>query len=468
MQLDQLLEELDGVKKQGDGFMARCPAHEDRTASLQISEHEDGGLGVYCHAGCATEAVMASLGHSMRDLMPESGECVYTYRDEQGVPLYDVVRKPGKEFAQRKYMADGSTEWGLGDSMRRVPYRLPEILDIEDDSRFIFIVEGEKDADAFWDRGYPATTNVGGAGKWTDAYSEFFTGKSVCIVQDRDDAGRKHASQVMISLKAHGVKDIRLVEARKGKDSFDHFANGYDVDDFVEPSLFHPLDFTRRPPVTEWLLEDYVAVGDLALYSGPPGIGKSWVTMALAVAMANGHGTFLGKKVVGGRVLYFDEENPQDVIFQRMVQKLGLQNFDNVRYVSAEGLRLDAHPELLTQEVMLYQPKLIVIDSLARVHAKEENSVMEMGEILNYTLKPLARTTGAAVVLIHHSDKGGHGPRGSGDIEAAVDVSIELKGAAGAGEFSMRIRKSRRLKSPDGSWIKLVDIPGGGVHLEVQ
>jgi len=468
MKLEELLEELEGVRKQGEYFMARCPAHDDSTASLQVSEHEDGGLGVFCHAGCDVGEVMQSMGHTVKDIMPDSGESVYTYRDEEGNPLYDVVRKPGKEFAQRKYLADGSTEWGLGDNMRRVPYRLPEILQIEDPDRFIFIVEGEKDADALWERGYPATTNVGGAGKWSDDYSRFFEGRSMVVVQDRDDAGRKHAAQVMVSLKDAGAKAIRLVEARSGKDSFDHFAYGYDVDDFVEPSLFHPLDFTKRPKPVEWLLEDYVAVGDLALYSGPPGIGKSWVTMGLATAMANGWGTFLGKPVMPGRVLYFDEENPQDVITSRMVQKLGLQNFDNIRYISAEGLRLDTHPELLVQEVMLYQPKLIVIDSLARVHAKEENSVAEMGEILNQVLKPLARKNDMAVVLIHHSDKGGHGPRGSGDIEAAVDVSIELKGAAGAGMFSVRIRKSRRLKSPDGIYVEIVDLPGGGTRLEVK
>lgn len=466
MNIDALIDELEGVRQRGGYFIARCPAHEDLHQSLQVSEREDGSIGIHCHAGCSPEAVMAALGHHTRDLFPEQQEHIYVYEDEDRSPLYEVVRKPGKEFFQRRYLEDGTKENGLNDT-RRVLYMLPDVL-AADPGRWVFVVEGEKDAEAFWDRGYVATCNVGGAGKWTEDYSRALVGKKISIVQDRDDAGRKHASQVMLSLRKAGVETVRLLEARKGKDAFDHFAAGYDVEDFIEPSFFTPLDFTKPAPLVEWVFDGYIARGDLALVSGVPGLGKSWFTMGLATAVANSHPEFLGRAIQPGRVLYFDEENPQDVIVTRMVQKLGHTAWDNMRYIAAEGLRLDTHPELLMQEVMVYQPRLIIIDSLARVHAKEENSFAEMSEILNQVLKPLARDTGAAVILIHHSDKAGHGPRGSGDIEAAVDVSIELKGAPGAGAFGCRIRKSRRRKSDDGMFVTITDVPGMGTRLEVH
>lgn len=468
MTLEQFLDAFDSpIRKSGDGFAAQCPAHDDNHASLSIAETEDGKIIVKCHAGCPTENVLKALGLTFADLDPYGhGEHVYVYIDEAGTELYEVVRRPGKEFFQRRILPDGSRENQLGD-VRRVLYRLPELLDADPD-RNVYVCEGEKDADAFLERGYLATCNVGGAGSWRDEYSEALAGRHVCIVQDKDDAGRKHASQVMVSLRKHGASSVRLFEARVGKDAFDHFARGYDVEDLVEPSFFRPLDFTKPPQPVAWVWDGYIAVGDLALLSGVPGLGKSWVTMGLANAIANGHQEFLGHPVRNGRVLYFDEENPEDVIVTRMIQKLGHSQHQNLRYISAQGLRLDSHPELLMQEVMLYQPTVIFIDSLARVHAKEENSVAEMGEILNQVLKPLARDTGAAVILIHHSDKAGHGPRGSGDIEAAVDVSVGLTGTPGVGAFGIRIRKSRRRKSDDGMFVIIEDVQGVGTRLRVH
>lgn len=463
MTIEELAADLEGVKAHGDYWMAKCPAHQDGHASLQVSQRPDGSLGVFCQAGCDTESVMAAIGRSLADLFPEEQERVYTYRDERGNPLYDVVRRPGKEFLQRRYEADGTVEWGIGET-RKVPYRLPEIIEAGEvaPKRWVFIVEGEKDAEAFWERGYIATCNVGGAGKWLDEYSEILRDRYVSIVRDKDDAGAKHAAQVMLSM--HGrAKQVRLIEAREGKDAYDHFARGYGVDDFLEVSAFKPIDFTGSIPQTEWIWEGYIAKGDLVLLSGIPKLGKSWITMALATVMANENGVFLGSKAEPGRVLYFDEENPDDVVWQRLLLKLGHKRFDALRYNLNVGLRLDRHPELLMQEVLLYRPKLIVIDSLARVHSKDENSFSEMSEILNGVLKPLARDSGAGVILIHHHDKAGHGPRGSSDIEAAVDGIMDVRGKPGEGHFWINT-KGRR-SSGQSVHVELVDVAGGGVAL---
>lgn len=462
MTLEEYLEDLEGVRSHGAYYMARCPAHDDSTQSLQVSEREDGSIGLFCQAGCETQAVLTATGRQLRDLFPDDGETVYTYRDEQGSPLFDVVRMPGKEFRQRRYV-DGETVWGFGDS-RRVPYRLPEILAAEE-NRWIFICEGEKDAEAFFERGYIATCNVGGAGKWLDEYSEFLRDRYVTIVQDKDEAGRNHASRVMLSLRGK-AKQIRLAEARVGKDAADHFAAGYGVDDFIEPSVFAYLDFRKEVQPPDWIWDGMIAAGDLILAAGVPKLGKSWLTMSLAVAVANELGWFLDRNIVGGNVLYFDEENPTDVVYQRIMQKLGHHNLSQLRYILGGGLRLDSHPERLMQEAILFGPRLIFIDSLARVHGKDENSFSEMSEILNGVLKPLARDTGAAVVLIHHHDKAGNGPRGSSDIEAAVDCILNMKGVPGAGAFHLTM-KGRRGKSGGETNVRIVDTPMGGARLEV-
>jgi hypothetical protein len=56
------------ARRSGRGFIARCPAHEDRHPSLSLSER-DGRVLVHCHAGCAQADVIAALRD--RGLWPE-------------------------------------------------------------------------------------------------------------------------------------------------------------------------------------------------------------------------------------------------------------------------------------------------------------------------------------------------------------------------------------------------------------
>lgn len=70
--LNLLLSRLQGAKQHGERFMARCPAHEDKSPSLSLSRAQDGRALVYCYAGCQTRDVLAAVGLKMRLLFPEN------------------------------------------------------------------------------------------------------------------------------------------------------------------------------------------------------------------------------------------------------------------------------------------------------------------------------------------------------------------------------------------------------------
>lgn len=98
-------------------YMCRCPAHDDKTASLCVRDGEK-GIVLKCQAGCTTESVVAALGLKMRDLFREnngtSGNthppsnppakkgggkkprgkfvCAYSYTDERGKVLFEACR----------------------------------------------------------------------------------------------------------------------------------------------------------------------------------------------------------------------------------------------------------------------------------------------------------------------------------------------------------------------------------------
>ena len=81
--IDAFLDLLSNVRKRGDQWMACCPAHEDRSPSLLVTEGEKGIL-VHCYAGCTYGEIVDSLGLRKTDLffdsLNDSARAKYQYR----------------------------------------------------------------------------------------------------------------------------------------------------------------------------------------------------------------------------------------------------------------------------------------------------------------------------------------------------------------------------------------------------
>lgn len=72
MSAAKLIDRLDGVRATGPGrWIAKCPAHEDRSPSLSVRELEDGTVLVKDFGGCGAADVVAAVGLELRDLFPE-------------------------------------------------------------------------------------------------------------------------------------------------------------------------------------------------------------------------------------------------------------------------------------------------------------------------------------------------------------------------------------------------------------
>jgi putative DNA primase/helicase len=223
MRLIAFLDRLDGVRRVPSGHMARCPAHDDRQASLSVSEGDDGRILLRCHAGCETEAIVSAVGSRMSDLFPDARPAppprrgatiaaVYDYRDETNALRFQVVRLEPKGFRQRRPDGGGGWTWSLA-GVRRVVYRLPELV-AADPNAPVWIVEGEKDADRLARLGLVATTNPGGAGKWRFVAADagrVLAGRAVILLPDNDDPGRKHAAEVAAALRDH-ARSVRILE----------------------------------------------------------------------------------------------------------------------------------------------------------------------------------------------------------------------------------------------------------------
>ncbi len=270
---DLLIPRLEGVKAAGRGGMARCPAHQDSTASLSIAVGNRQPVVLTCHAGCSSDDILATLGIAWPDLLGPSERpqhssdtwmpcghaklAEYEYRNERNELVFAVARCALKGngcqgFRQWRPDRDSKSgkRWSLtlpcgrkaGDGL---PYRLPDLL-TADRSLNVLIVEGEKDADRAWRMGIPATCNAGGVGKWTPGHAQWLVGRDVVIVADRDAPGRKHALQVADSL-LPSARSIDIVQAMHGKDLSDHFDGGGTL-----ATLYRAAEYKPAPPGPCW------------------------------------------------------------------------------------------------------------------------------------------------------------------------------------------------------------------------
>ncbi len=232
--VQQVLDRLEGVKKNGVGWHARCPVdghgkgRGDKSQSLSVSRGDDDRVLLKCHAGCDIQEVLAAVGLKTKELFPQNGirkEVVarYVYQDEEGNPLFQAVRTQPKGFFQQRW-ENGRWENGTK-GVRRVLYRLPELLASTDT---VYVVEGEKDVEGLRKLGLCATTNVGGAGTWRSEYSEVLRNRDVVILPDNDLPGQDHAAHVAKALDgiAASVKIVDLPDLIVGGDVSDWLTAG--------------------------------------------------------------------------------------------------------------------------------------------------------------------------------------------------------------------------------------------------
>ena len=272
MDVSDILERCDSVKPRGlNTWIARCPAHADKTPSLSVSKGEGDRILFHCHAGCDVEAIVESMGLMMSDLHPTGGErpLSISFNNSNQASKKPALSDPITTAVIEKlhHQLDGQqrdylrTERMLTDevidryrlgfeergSSRRLTipiadeesiYRdircwLPPEARQANDSKMmhwksgygaarlfpldqlqsaeLILCEGELDALALISHGIAAITATCGASTWPDALSGAFAGKSVTILLDNDEAGQKGALKRAESLSAHGVK-VRIAQ----------------------------------------------------------------------------------------------------------------------------------------------------------------------------------------------------------------------------------------------------------------
>lgn len=270
-----------------DAFMASCPLHTDHSPSLSVTWRptgrggEGGAVLMHCFSCQASIAdLAAALGLRVAELFDAPAPAptnhpawhrrtaaarpalvvgplparitptadpvdhqwttvrVYTYTTDRGLPHQQVLRQecscagqPHKRFQQR-YRDGRRWVYRKPEGFTPVLYRSSAIGTAAATDQWIWITEGEKDAETLTRAGRLATTNAQGAANFTDDLLAHFDGLKVVIAADRDLAGYRRALDLHRRLHRRAAQVVIVLSALPADKS--------DITDHITASLWQP------------------------------------------------------------------------------------------------------------------------------------------------------------------------------------------------------------------------------------
>lgn len=262
---------FDIMKHYGTKAQCRCPAHDDKHASLTITKGRKCTL-FYCHAGCSVDEILGAVGLEKKDTFydvePRSPnwrayvegrekrkiEAIYNYVSINGSYAFTKIRLEGKKIIYGKLQNDRFT-YGLGHDVGRKSYKaiygsLQAINKAIAEGRPIFIPEGERDVDTLTKQGYTAFT-YGGVNDWQPDFATLVQGAKVFILADNDEPGKRVAETIQNDIKAVAKSNkiiVPMPDTPKA-DITDYFNAGHSKQEFEQ--LLHQEQNTVKETVME-------------------------------------------------------------------------------------------------------------------------------------------------------------------------------------------------------------------------
>ena len=382
----------------------------------------------------------------------------YDYRDASGSLAYQVERYENpKTFRQRR--PDGSGGWLYNlNGVQPVLYNLPELLSRTAEP--IYLVEGEKDADALMAGGVLATTNSGGASKWDDSLTESLRGREVIILPDNDEPGLIRAQRLLKALTGVATS----VEAKDPS----VFPEKGDVSDFLvshravelsalpslKPQKLFPVmtlsQLKAKPPI-QWLVEGILPARGVGFLVGAGGSGKTFCALHICLAILNGKKLWGHDTTNRGDIYYLAHEGLFGLA-QRTEAALmyhGLKDDGLIFGERGAKLTVDDDIELILADAP--NLGLIVLDTMSKsVAGKDENSNSDMSEAVERASR-LADGLGCFVLIIDHVGKEGSkkGPRGASAKPDNADTVLMLSTDKTSKSRPAKLRVTKQREGPD-------------------
>lgn len=293
--------------------------------------------------------------------------------------------------------------------------------------------------------------------------------QDMVIVADHDKSGvgQRYADQASAK---YGVRVV--MPPIEGMDANDYAQAGHDLAALLMPTaddwLIPADDFSAQPAPISWLVKRWVQDQALIMVHGPSGGGKTFVVLDWCLRMASGMGDWCGNKVKHGNVVYLAGEGHHGLRGRIAAWKHHHSAGPLSMWLSKDGCDLNTpagYLKVVEQVRMLSDgPKVIVVDTLHRFLAGDENSAQDAKTMLD-ACNNLMNEFRCSVILVHHtgvSEEAQHRARGSSAWRGALDIEISI--VPGKDDVPMQIvqRKSKDAEMAQTVHVELqqVTIPG--------
>lgn len=507
---------LSNVRRMDDNrWSARCPIHDDKDNSLAVW-YKDGMLSFKCYAHCDSKAITDALyakypeyaellGRAPKikekmekeKITEDARRWYISYLGVQpdviaSLPITFtenevIFRFPGIDKVKIRTKGERGAIWrGTGHTPDLWP--LPPERVGED----IVITEGESDCIVARALGLEAYAITKGAATGLSTAVLIALrrrgARRIVVAMDADSAGRQAASKMVIAARQAGLAAIDLDLVAEGlieplyghkdiRDAYKH-GKGQDLVEAVRHLLYRadesrPLqprklsDIMTEDTPTDFVIEGLLRVGGTTILIGEPKLGKSQMSLDLALAVSRGE-AFAGLATKKGRVIYYALEDGEDIVRDR-VKSRGLTGMSEDLYIGTTPPVVEDSTALLEEHIDIFQPSMIIIDTLRAMSVstgKSENEASFADSI--YRIAKVARERGVAAIIVHHTVKATTGnpitdARGTSAIAGAVDVVAGLyrrddvmrlawRGRFGSGELSLT-------QHPNGSFSYYPSVP---------
>lgn len=196
----------------------------------------------------------------------------------------------------------------------------------------------------------------------------------------------------------------------------------------------------------EYLIDELLPKGSFTLVSGPPKVGKSFLTILMAISLATGR-EFMGRKVAAPqKVLFVEEEDVAQLVVQRLKQLCKGLNLtkeekatlkDNLFFWPRNGLLISVKTDgllvcELNDDIKKINADVVIVDVLALIHDGDENNVRDMTVVLKTLVAYQDANEGLTMVILHHTNKQASAKgtmtsiRGSSAISGRTDNALFL------------------------------------------
>src|SRR5579883_323160 len=194
----------------------------------------------------------------------------------------------------------------------------------------------------------------------------------------------------------------------------------------------------RESVAPQWAVAGLLTEG-VTLLGGKPKMGKSWLALQLALAVAKGENALGSMPTLQGYVFYLGLEDTERRMRDRMVKLLqGREAPDTLAWTGWwNPLPTGGLDDLADWIASKQQPRLVIIDTLARVRSPGSGNIYADDYALITPLKQLAEQHHISILVIHHLRKGGNG---NTDPMDEISGSTGLTGATDCNMVLQRVR----------------------------